>query len=94
MELRNQQVQTFRTIPSNNSGTIISDNKIGTRFVIDFEIPRGRNMINIPEKEIEEILKYKVFTIGSTAHVQCSNRSVTSNNRGQLEPFQIHSDST
>jgi hypothetical protein len=56
----NQQVQTDRTIPSNNPGIIIQDNEKRTCMLIDVAIPGDRNVI---KKEAEKILKYKDFTI-------------------------------
>ena len=58
--LRNQQVQTDRTIPNNKPDIIIRDNEKGTCMLIDVEISGDRNVI---KKEAEKILKYKVLTI-------------------------------
>ena len=58
--LWNQQVQTDRTIPSNKSDIIISDNEKGTCMLIDVAISGDRNVI---KKEAEKILKYKELTI-------------------------------
>jgi len=58
--LRNQQVQTDRTIPNNKPDIIIRDNEKGICMLIDVAISKNRNVI---EKEAEEILKYKDLTI-------------------------------
>ena len=54
--LRNQQVQTDRTIPNNKPDIIIRDNEMGTCMLIDVVISGDRNVI---KKEAEKILKYK-----------------------------------
>ena len=43
--LRNQQVQTDRTIPINKPGIIIRDNEKGTCMLIDVAISEDRNVI-------------------------------------------------
>jgi hypothetical protein len=43
--LRNQQVQTDRTIPNNKPHIIIRDNEKGTCMLIDVAISGDRNMI-------------------------------------------------
>ena len=48
--LRNQQVQTDRTIPNNKPDIIIRDNEAGTCMLIDVAIWGDRNVI---EKEAE-----------------------------------------
>jgi hypothetical protein len=58
--LRNQHVQTVRTIPNNKPDIIIRDNEKGTCVLIDVAISGDRNVIN---KEAEKILKYKDITI-------------------------------
>jgi len=58
--LRNQQVQTDRTIPNNKPDIIIHDNEKGICMLIDVAISKNRNVI---EKDAEEILKYKDLTI-------------------------------
>jgi len=58
--LRNQQVQTDRTIPNNKSDIIIRDNQKRTCVLIDVAISGDRNVI---KKEPEKILKYKDLTI-------------------------------
>ena len=58
--LRNQQVQTDRTIPNNKPDIIIRDNEAGTCMLIDVAISGDRNVI---KKETENILKYKDLTI-------------------------------
>ena len=58
--LRNQQVQTGRTIPNNEPDIIIRDNEAGTCMLIDVAISGDRNVI---KKEAEKILKYKDLTI-------------------------------
>ena len=58
--LWNQQVQTERTIPSNQPDIIIRDNEKRTCMLIDVKIPGDRNVI---KKEAEKILKYKYLTI-------------------------------
>jgi hypothetical protein len=58
--LRNQQVQTDRTIPSNKPDIIIRHNEKGTCMLIDVAIAGDRNVI---KKEAEKILKYKDLTI-------------------------------
>ena len=58
--LWNQQVQTDRTIPSNEPDMIIRDNEKGTCVLIDVAISEDRNLIR---KEAEKILKYKDLTI-------------------------------
>ena len=52
--LRNQQIQTDRTIPYNKSDIIIRDNEKGTCMLIYVAISRHRNVI---KKEAEKILK-------------------------------------
>jgi hypothetical protein len=54
--LRNQQVQTDRTIPNKTPDIIIRDNKQGTCILIDVAIPGDRNSI---KKEGEKIFIYK-----------------------------------
>jgi len=58
--LWNQQVQTHRTIPSNEPDIIIRDNKKGTCMLIDVATSGDRNVI---KKEADKILKYKDLTI-------------------------------
>ena len=58
--LRNQQVQTDRTIPNNKPDIIIRDNEKRTCMLIDVAIPGDRNVI---KKGAEKILKYKDLTI-------------------------------
>jgi hypothetical protein len=58
--LRNQQVQTDRTIPNNEPDITISDNEKATCMLIDVAISGDRNVI---KKEAEKILKYKDLTI-------------------------------
>jgi len=49
--LRNQQVQTDRTISNNNPNIIIHDNKNGTCMLTDVAIPGDSNVIKKdPEK--------------------------------------------
>ena len=55
--LRNQQVQTHRTIHNNKPDIIIRDNENGT-CIIDVAISGDRNVI---KKEAEKILKYKTL---------------------------------
>jgi len=38
-------------------------------------------IINVIKKEVKKILKYTAFAI-EIQHVECTNRSYTSNNRG------------
>jgi hypothetical protein len=54
--LRNQQVQTDRTIPNNKPDIIFRDNEKGTCISIYVAISGDRNVI---KKETEKILKYK-----------------------------------
>jgi hypothetical protein len=58
--LRNQQVQTDRTIPNNKPDIIIRDNEAGTCMLIDVAFSGDRNVI---KKEAAKILKYKDLTI-------------------------------
>ena len=58
--LWNRQVQTDRTLPSNKPDIIIRDNEKRTCMLIDVAVPGDRNVI---KKEVENILKYKAFTI-------------------------------
>jgi len=58
--LRNQQVQTGRTIPNTELDIIIRDNEKGTCILIDVAISGDRNVI---KKEAQKILKYKDLTI-------------------------------
>ena len=58
--LRNQQIQTDRTIPNKKPDSIIRDNEKRTCMLIDAAISGDRNVI---KKEAEEILKYKDLTI-------------------------------
>jgi hypothetical protein len=60
MKVRNQQVQTNRTIAINKLDIIICDNKQGTCILIDVAILGDRNVI---KREVEKILKYKDLTI-------------------------------
>jgi len=57
--LRNQQVQTDRTIPNNKPSIIFLDNEKGTCMLIDDAISGDRNVI---KKEAEKILKYEDLT--------------------------------
>jgi len=54
MKVRNQQVQTNRTIAISKLDIIICDNKQGTCILIDVAIPGDRNMI---KREVEKIFK-------------------------------------
>ena len=56
--LRNQQVQTDRTIPNNKPDIIIRDNEKGTCMLIDVVISGGRNVF---KKEAEKILNIKTL---------------------------------
>jgi hypothetical protein len=58
--LRNQQVQTDRTIPNNEPDIIIRDNEKATCMLIDVAISGDRKVI---KKEAEKLLKYKDLTI-------------------------------
>ena len=58
--IRNQQVQTDRTIPNNKPDITIRDNEAGTCMLIDVAISGDTNVI---KKEAEKILKYKDLTI-------------------------------
>jgi len=58
--LRNQQVQTERTIPINKPDVIIRDSEKGTCILLDIGISGDRNMII--KKEDEKIIKYKYLT--------------------------------
>jgi len=58
--LRNQQIQTDRTIPYNKSDIIIRDNEKGTCMLIYVAISRHRNVI---KKKVEKILKYKDLAV-------------------------------
>ena len=97
--LRNQQVQTDRTIPSNKPDIIIRDNEKGTCMLIDAAISGDRNVII---KEAEKILKYKDLTteiqrmwnvktkvtaviIGATGTISKSFRKYVSNIPGNHE---------
>jgi len=62
--LRNQQVQTDRTIPNKTPDIIIRDNKQETCILIDVAILGDRNAI---KKEGEKIFIY--FTGAITLHV-------------------------
>jgi len=62
--LWNQQIQTYRTIPSNKPDIIIRDKEKGTCMVIDVAISGNRNVI---KNEAEKILKYEDLTI----EIQC-----------------------
>jgi hypothetical protein len=62
--LRNQQVQTDRTVPNNKPDIIICDNEKRTCMLIDVAISGYRNVI---KKEAKKILKYKDLTI----EIQC-----------------------
>jgi hypothetical protein len=57
--LRNQQVQTDRTIPNNKPDIILRDDEKGPCMLIDAAISADRNVI---KKEAEKILKYKDLT--------------------------------
>jgi hypothetical protein len=90
--LRNQQVQTDRTIPNNKPDFLIRDNKKRTCKLIDVAISGERNVI---KKEAEKILKYEdlieiqrmwnVITnvipviIGATGNISKSFRKYVSN---------------
>jgi len=54
--LRNQQMQTDRTIPNNKPHIIIHDNKQGTCMLTDVVIPQNRNVI---KKEAKKTLNTK-----------------------------------
>jgi len=54
--LWNQQLQTDRTFPDNQSDIINRHNEKGTCVLIDVAISGDRNVI---KKEAEKILKYK-----------------------------------
>jgi len=56
--LRNQQVQTDRTIPNNKLDIIIRDNEKRTCMLIDGAISEDRNVI---KKEAEKVFKYKTL---------------------------------
>ena len=58
--MRNQRVQTDRTIPNNKPDIIIRGHEKGTCMLIDVAISED---INVIEKEAEKIPKYKDFTI-------------------------------
>jgi hypothetical protein len=62
--LRNQQVQTDRTIHNNKPDSTIRDNEKGTCVIIDGAISGDSNVI---KKEAEKILKYRHLTVA----VQC-----------------------
>jgi hypothetical protein len=57
--IKNQQVQTSRTIPNNKADIIICDNEKGTCTLIDVSISGERNVI---KKEADKIIKYKDLT--------------------------------
>ena len=97
--LRNQQVQTDRTIPNNKPDTIIRDNEKGTCMLIDVAISGDRNVI---KKGAEKILKYEDLTIeiqrmwnvktkvipviiGATGTISKSSRKYLSNIPGKHE---------
>jgi len=58
--LRNQQVQTDRTISNSKPDITIRDNEAGTCMLIDVAISGDRNVV---KKRAEKILKYKDRTI-------------------------------
>jgi hypothetical protein len=58
--LRNQQVQTDKSILNNKPDIIIRDNEIAARMVTDETISGDRNVI---KKDAENILKYEDLTI-------------------------------
>jgi hypothetical protein len=58
--IRNQKVQTDRTITNNKSEYLIRDSKQGTCMLTDVAIPGD---INLVKKEAEDILKYKDIII-------------------------------
>ena len=58
--LRNQQVQTDRTVPCKKADNIIRDDKQGACMLIDDAIAGDRNVI---KEEAEKILKYKNLII-------------------------------
>ena len=82
--LRNQQVQTDRTIPNNKPDSIIRDNEKGTCMLIDVAISGDRNVI---QKEAEKILKYKDLTIEIQRMWKVKKKGDTSNNRGDWDHF-------
>jgi len=77
-----QQVQIDRTIPNIKLDIVIRDNEKGTCMLIDVAISGDRNVI---KKEAEKILKYN----RNTEHVECTNKRVTSNNRGDWDYFKV-----
>ena len=82
--LRNQQVQTDRTIPNNKRDIIIRDNEKGICMLIDVAITGDRNVI---KKEAEKIIKYKDLTIEIQPMWNVKNKGDTSNNRGDWVYF-------
>ena len=83
--LRNQQVQTHRTIPNNKPHIIIRDNEKRTCMLIDVAISGDRNVI---KKEAEKILKYRPYN-GNTTHVECKIKGDSSNNRRDWDHFKV-----
>ena len=53
--LRNQQIQTDRTIPKNKPDIIIRDNEKGTCMLIDVTISGGRTVIKKRSREDSKI---------------------------------------
>jgi len=91
--LRNQQVQTSRTIRNSKLDNIISDNEEETHMLIDVAISEDRNVIN---KETEKILIYKDLTIEiqrmsnvKNENDTTSNNNNNNNNKGNWDHLKI-----
>ena len=78
-------MQTDRTIPSNKQDIIIRDNEKRTCMLIDVAISGDRNMI---KKEAQKFVKYKDLTI--EIQRMRNVKTIASNNRPRLGPFQSH----
>jgi hypothetical protein len=79
-------MQATRTIPNNKLDIITSDNEKGTCMLTDVAISRDGNLI---KKEAEKIVKYKDPTTEIQLHVECKNKSDTTNNRGNWNHLKI-----
>jgi hypothetical protein len=82
----NQQLQVNRAISNNKLDTINRDNEKSACMLTDTAISEERNNIKNVAKNI---LKYKAPYNRNATHMECKNKSDTSNNRGKWHYLKI-----
>ena len=84
--LRNELLETGRTVHNRKPDVIIRDNNKGSCVLIMWQFEDDRN---VTKNEAQKIPKYKDLNNRITAHVECENKNGTRNKWGERNHLKI-----